>query len=567
LRREKINLRNKQSIFNSLARMRAVGRYKMSETDLSLSANKPESKLAKIWHVGSYAFGDMLGGGGSMVVSTYYLVFLVFVMKIHPILAGVIMGLGKVWDGFIDPAMGLMVDRTKSKLGSCRPWLLASVVPIFVAYFFLWYSFGIQSVTGKFFYFLFAYVFYSTSLSMATVSYEALLPRMVDGYHERTNYSSLRLVFSGIANVGTVYLYDAIIRVTKDNPPSPAFAHDYMILGIALGIIFALPPLITFLGCKEKIRIIPDEQLTVRKIFKNYGEILKSKIYRKFFFISTLGAFAQYAISSALVVFVLLVYGNLGFELTLGTFIFPLTLSFLVINVKGVFEIAFFIPNVIFMKKKSKHFPLFVDLPLLAAGCLIVLFVTPSTPLWLYLTGVGLIGAGSSCLGFVTNALMPDMPDVDELIYGKRREGITAGLYSLSRQVTNGLAMLIFGILLTVFDINTESASPNLATPATLAAIKLMLCAIPAGCGIAILLIARTYRLDASSHAVIKKRISERRVNGYTLAEPQDVEMFENLTGFKYSDMWVSDAGSNENSLLNDYFRDLNLNHDKINSD
>ncbi|MDR3216082.1 MAG: MFS transporter [Clostridiaceae bacterium] len=525
---------------------------------------KKEGKLAKIWHVGSYAFGDALGGGAGMVISTYYMVFLVFVMKMPPLLAGLIMGLGKIWDGFIDPAMGIMVDRTKSKLGACRPWLIASVVPILVAYFFLWYSFGIQGVAGKFFYFLFAYVFYSTAVSMATVPYEALLPRMVDGYHERTNYSSLRMIFSGLANVGTTYLYDAIIHVTADNPPSPVFAHDYMILGIVLGIIFAVPPLVTFLGSREKIRIVPDERLNVRRIFKNYAEVLKSKIYRKFFFISTLGAFASYAISSALVVFVLLVYGNLGFKLTLGTFVFPLTLSFLVINIKGALEIAFFVPNVVLMKKVNKHFPLLIDLPILALGCAIVLFVTPSTPLWVYLTGVGFIGAGSSCLAFVANTLMPDMSDVDELIYGKRREGITAGLYSLSRQVTNGLAMLVFGIVLTVFNLDTETASPELATNSTLAALKLMLCVIPMLCGIGMFLISRTYRLNAESHAVIKRRIAERRENGFVIPDAQEIRMFEKITGFAYSNMWISGAGSAENQALDEYFKESGLTSGEI---
>ena len=62
-----------------------------------------------------------------------------------------------------------------------------------------------------------------------------------------------------------------------------------------------------------------------------------------------------------------------------------------------------------------------VDLPILAAGLLILMFITPKTPIWIFLIGIACVGAGTSCLGIVSNALMPDLPEVDEMIHGLRR--------------------------------------------------------------------------------------------------------------------------------------------------
>ena len=155
-----------------------------------------KGKNKKIASMMAYASGDMLGGGVGMVISAYYLTFLLYVVGLNPLLAGLVTGIGKVWDGVTDPMMGVMVDRTKSKLGACRPYFLLAILPIFLSYFMLWYGFGIEGQTAKFLYFSFAYIFFSTSFTVFMVPYEALLPRMVDSYRERTDFSSLRMIFS-----------------------------------------------------------------------------------------------------------------------------------------------------------------------------------------------------------------------------------------------------------------------------------------------------------------------------------------------------------------------------------
>jgi Na+/melibiose symporter-like transporter len=118
--------------------------------------HRGEHGLRKVWHVTSYAVGFALDGGVGQVLTAYWMPFLMFAMGLDPLLAGLAAGLSKIWDGVIDPLIGLLVDSTKTKWGKCRPWLLASVAPVFVTYVLLWTNLGIQGQWGKFFYFIFA---------------------------------------------------------------------------------------------------------------------------------------------------------------------------------------------------------------------------------------------------------------------------------------------------------------------------------------------------------------------------------------------------------------------------
>lgn len=101
-----------------------------------------KQKKKRLGEILSYGAADMLGGGVGQVISLYYLTFLTFVVGLNPALAGLVTGIGKVWDGISDPIMGVIVDRTKTKWGSCRPYFLLAIIPVFLSYFMLWYSWG-----------------------------------------------------------------------------------------------------------------------------------------------------------------------------------------------------------------------------------------------------------------------------------------------------------------------------------------------------------------------------------------------------------------------------------------
>ena len=76
----------------------------------------------------AYGAADIYGGGAFVIISTFYTVFLTKAMGMSPALAGTIPLIGKVWDAVTDPLMGNIVDRTKSRFGAKRFYLLVGSI-------------------------------------------------------------------------------------------------------------------------------------------------------------------------------------------------------------------------------------------------------------------------------------------------------------------------------------------------------------------------------------------------------------------------------------------------------
>jgi oligogalacturonide transporter len=482
----------------------------------------------------AYGASDVLGGGVGQVISMYYLTFLLYVVQLSPMQAGLVTGIGRVWDGITDPLMGVVVDRTKSRFGACRFWMLVGVIPIFAAYFMLWHFFGIPGNTGRFVYYIFVYMFWSTALTVVLIPYESLLPRIVSSYKERTDFSSVRMIFSGVACVVSTYIYEWLVPVRTENGLTPAFIPNFTMLGIVLGLMFSLPLLVTVFGVKENPLKKDRPPLTLRLVYKDYTEIFKSRIFRKYFFIGLCGTMVGSAVNASMVIFVYLMYGNVS------DFFLGFTLVFLVINLKGAAEIAFFVPNVVMMKKYNKHRPYLVDLPLIMIACAMILFITSSTPAWFMLIAMGILGMGVSCLGFVPMTLLPDLSDVDELMYGKRREGVNAGLTTLGKKLVSGLSITLFGFILEIFGLDNKSASPDAATPGAIFAIKLMFGVLPIAICIVMIVLSRFYNLDAESHGIIKRLIAEKYEKGLSGATEKEKKLCEKITGVRFEKMWVA---------------------------
>ena len=131
---------------------------------------KRDGLLAKL----AYGCGDIYGGGSFLIVGVLILVFLTDVEGLSGTLAGIIIFIGKAWDAITDPFMGILSDRTRSRLGRRRVYFLYGSIPVLVSWIMLWYSFGITGTTSKFIYYTFAYIFFSTAFTIVMIPYNAI---------------------------------------------------------------------------------------------------------------------------------------------------------------------------------------------------------------------------------------------------------------------------------------------------------------------------------------------------------------------------------------------------------
>lgn len=148
------------------------------------------------WGVGAIGAVTMM-----IVVNVMLLYFMVTVLGMDPAVAGLILGAVRLFDMFVDPAMGFLSDRTRSRWGRRRPWMLAGGIGSGLATLGLFTVPVLDSPATLVAYMTLALVFYYVAYSMFYVPFIAMPAEMTDDYNERTSIMSFRTAFSGVAGL------------------------------------------------------------------------------------------------------------------------------------------------------------------------------------------------------------------------------------------------------------------------------------------------------------------------------------------------------------------------------
>jgi oligogalacturonide transporter len=181
---------------------------------LTESAHTPKIERLTIWQKVGYGIGDIYGGGSGAIVSLYYLVFLTDVVRIRPQLAGTIILISKIYDSVTDPLEGIIADRTRTPLGRRRPYLMGGLVLVFASFFGLFYPVSFDAEFARFAFVLIAYLFFSTTISIVMLNYNALQSELTLDYDERTALGSIRIFFSAVsAVIAALLLLEIVERV------------------------------------------------------------------------------------------------------------------------------------------------------------------------------------------------------------------------------------------------------------------------------------------------------------------------------------------------------------------
>ena len=154
------------------------------KTNLEVS---PEDRVPLRMKIG-YGIGDL--GANLVFLATLFYVLYYFtdVLGIPPETAGIIVLASKFWDASIDPVMGNISDRTRSRWGKKRPFLLFGAVPVGIAVFLLFYTPDFARLTGgavdyRIVWALVTYILFCTAIAIVNVPYAALTAAMTHDSH------------------------------------------------------------------------------------------------------------------------------------------------------------------------------------------------------------------------------------------------------------------------------------------------------------------------------------------------------------------------------------------------
>ena len=126
-------------------------------------------------------------------VGLYLLYFYTDVVGISGSLAGLIYFIGMAWDAATDPFMGYMAERTRTKWGVYRPYLLFGNIPLALSFVLLFWVPPLEG-SSLFFFLLFANLLHRTCFTLVSVPFSSLTPRITSDSTERTNLTGFRML-------------------------------------------------------------------------------------------------------------------------------------------------------------------------------------------------------------------------------------------------------------------------------------------------------------------------------------------------------------------------------------
>lgn len=229
--------------------------------------NSESGKLPVREKIG-YAFGDASANFVFQTMLIFQLGFYTDVFGITAAAAGTLLLVGRFWDAIFDPLMGVIADRTNTRWGKFRPWILWSAVP-FAIVFVLAFTTPDYGSTGKLVYAYITYILLMTVYSVNNLPYSALSGVMTGDVNERTSLSSYRFFFAMAAAFLVQGLVLPMVGKLGGGDASKGWS---LTIGVfaALSILFFV---ITFFSVRERIHPDPKQKSSPKQ---DFADLLKN---------------------------------------------------------------------------------------------------------------------------------------------------------------------------------------------------------------------------------------------------------------------------------------------------
>lgn len=216
--------------------------------------------------------GHAVAGVGQNLVfglwSSYMLVFFTDVFGIGGGVAGLIMMFTRIWDAVNDPMMGVIADRTRTKWGRYRPWLLFMALPI-VLFLVLNFSSPNLSGTGKVVYAAITYVLMSMAFTAVDVPYWTLPSAMTKDINKRTTIYSVSRTTTTLASTAVGVVAIPLVNALGGGNASKGYFGAAIVIGVAGAALY----LVGFSLIREHVTPPPSEKFSMKvlgqAIFRN----------------------------------------------------------------------------------------------------------------------------------------------------------------------------------------------------------------------------------------------------------------------------------------------------------
>ena len=513
----------------------------------------------------NYSYANIYMGGAGYIISMYFTIFLTDVVNLSLNQAGIIVMIATVWDAVTDPVMGIITDRTRSKTGKHRRYLLWGIPLMVLSYTLLWNSYGLDaknSPTTAMLYFVLVYMLYKTAYTVIGVPHTAMLPELAPDYNLRTQYNSVGYLFNSAGMVPAFGIAVLILSIfgSNDNLTS-ASRMPFLIIGITLSVFFGFAVFMTYAKTREPSSLNnKNEKLDIKYIIREYVLVFKNRSFRQYFFMSLAYQFATGFYSNSKVYYIKYLANQYK--------------TYAIFNaVAGVAEAAAFPLNYALTMKHGKKKCGNIVTPLMVAGLAIGLIMqSGGSIIWTVLMMLSMIlyPFGMSGLGFVSTNIFPDLTDVDEMITGRRREGVISTFSTLIKKSISGVMAALVGFTLQGFGLVTGDKVSEYEkmhntmfeqTANAVTGVRICVAVIPIVAAIISLILLKRFRMTKEDHTMIRAAIATKHKYGSVTLTDEQKQRIELVSGQKFENTWLGQATDTEDTIPHCLDTDSNGNY------
>jgi len=375
-----------------------------------------------------YGVCDLGGNLFFTVIAFLLLNYLTDTVGITAGLAGIIVMIGKIWDAVTDPVVGYWSDRSMTRWGRRRPYILFGSFPLFVAMIFMFVNPQLENQTLLFIWGVIVYCFLCFAYTLVNIPYNSLTPELTQDYHERTSLNGYRF---GFAVIGTLLGAGAALPIvgafqSKDT--------GFAVMGTIFGAIMMITALITFASVREPKS---HGMKPTRGFFQTYLKVFKNGPYLLILMTYALHITAI-TVASGITIYYFKYLHNAEAQTTIAMLILLVTAML-------------FIPvSVIMAKRIGKKIVYASGMLIFSLAVMILFFIGHLYPISVSFALMFLAGIGLGFTYVMPWAMVPDAVEYDYLLTGERTEGAFYGIWTFGIKLGQAVALGIMGGVLSL---------------------------------------------------------------------------------------------------------------------
>lgn len=417
-----------------------------------------------------YGLGDAASSMFWKLFGMYLLYFYTDVFGIEAALVGTMFLITRIWDSLLDPIIGVMADRTNSRWGKFRPYILWGAIPFGIIGV-LTFMTPDLSDKGKLIY---AYVSYSLMMiiySLVNVPYASLLGVMSPNPKVRTELSSYRMIFAFLGSILVLLLVDPLVSLFSNQGNEANLQYGWQMAAVVIAIITVL----FFLGCfswtKERVKPIKEQRNALKDDIK---DLFNNKPW---WILLVAGIAAQIfnSIRDGAAIFYFKYYVESSYEFSLGFIDASWTLPTIYLVLGQIFNIVGILcvtPLSCKIGKKNTYFYAMLFATILN----IAFYFMGKDDVIGIMVLQALISICAGCVFPLLWSMYADIADYSEWRTGRRATGLIFSSSSMSQKFGWSIGGALTGWLLALFGFKANMVQTEEAQYG----IKLMLSLLPA---------------------------------------------------------------------------------------